>query len=212
MQTLKIEANYRTDMSKSRIKAIRKQGYVTGSVFGHNAEPVAIELKLENLVEQTKNAEAGLKSLIDLKIKDAPNKADGTVILKDFYKDPLTKKVLDVQFQRVNLKEKIHIGVPIVAIGEAPGTKDGGVLEQQLDELQVSCLPTNIPPRIDVDVSGLNIGHHINAGDIDLGEDVEILTDPVTTLFACVITRAASVETEEEAAAEEAPAEPEAEE
>ena len=205
METLKLEANYRTDMSKSRMKAIRQQGYVTASVFGHDAEPVSIEVKLSDLVTQVKGAEGGLKSLIDLKIKGGPKKSDGMVIIKGFDKHALTRKVLDIQFQRINLKEKINVGVPIELIGEAPGIKDGGMLDQMLDELQISCLPTDIPIRYVVDVSGLEIGNLIRAGEIKVEGEIEVLTDADTVVCSCRPPHVVAA-VEEEAVEEAAPA------
>lgn len=209
MDTLKLEAIYRTDMTKGRTKAIRRQGYVTGSVFGHGAEPVSVEVNLPDLVKQVKEADTGLKSLIELKIKGAPQKSDGMVIIKEFHKHALTQNVLDIQFQRINLKEKIHVGVPIELIGEAPGIKEGGMLEQMLDELQVSCLPTDIPTRFEVDVSGLDIGNLIRAGEISVEGDIEVLTDPDDVVCNCRPPHVAAAEeevAEEEAGAEEAAA------
>ena len=66
---LKLEATYRSDMSKSRMKEIRRQGYVTASIFGQGADPIPVEVLLTDLVEQTKTADAGAKSLIDIKVK-----------------------------------------------------------------------------------------------------------------------------------------------
>lgn len=210
METLKLEANFRNDKTKGHMKQIRKEGYVTGSVFGHDIDPIPIELKLEDFAKQAKHAEAGIKSLIDLKIKGGPKKLDGMVVLKEFYKDPLTRKVLDMQFQRINLKEKIAVYVPIVLIGEAAGAKEGGTVEQPLDELHISCLPTDIPPHIDVDISHLNIGQHVRAGDISLDENIEVLTDADTLICNCMqphIHKPSEAEMAAEAAAEEAPAE-----
>lgn len=186
METLKLEAIYRTDKTKSHVKKIRREGYVTGSVFGHGMEPIPIELKIEEFARQAKLADAGIKSLIDLKITGSPKKLDGMVVLKEFFKDPLSRKVLDMQFQRINLKEKISVNVPIVLVGEPAGLKEGGTMEQPLDELHISCLPTNIPPHIDVDISHLNIGQHVRAGDIVLGNDIEVLTDPGILICNCM--------------------------
>ncbi len=186
METLKLEANFRTDMRSSRIKQIRKQGFVTGSVFGHDTEPVSIELKLEDFAKQAKGADAGIKSLIDLKIIGSPEKVDGMVILKEFYRDPLTRKVLDVQFQRINLKEKISVNAPLVLVGDAVGVKNGGTVEQPLDELHINCLPTNIPAHIDVDITDLNVGQHIRVADIKLAENIDVLTDSDALVCTCV--------------------------
>jgi len=214
METLKLEANYRTDMSKSRIKQIRKDGFVTGSVFGRDAEPIPIELKLAELASQAKAAEAGIKSLIELKINGGPKKLDGLVILKEFYKDPLSRKVLDVQFQRINLKEKVAVNVPIALIGDAAGAKEGGTVEQPLDELHISCLPTDIPPRIDVDISALGVGEHIRVGDLTLPESIDVLTDSEALVCTCVqphVHKAEEAEAEAEAPAEAAAEAPAAE-
>lgn len=210
METLKLEANYRSDMSKSHMKQIRKQGYVTASVFGHDAEPVSIELKLEDFAKQAKHAEAGAKSLIELKIKGGAKKLDGMVILKEYHKDPLSRKVLDMQFQRINLKEKVSVNVPIVLVGEAAGIKEGGTMEQLLDELHVNCLPTDIPAHITVDVSALDLGDHVRAGDIKLDENVEVLADPDTLICTCVqphVHKLSAAEEAAEAAAEATAAE-----
>ena len=200
METLKLEASYRSDMSKSHMKQLRKDGYVTASVFGHDSEPVPIELKIDEFARQAKHAAAGIKSLIDLKIKGSPEKSDGMVILKEFYKDPLTRKVLDMQFQRINLKEKVTVDVPIVLNGEAAGIKEGGTLEQPLDELHINCLPTDIPPHIDVDVSELAMGHHIRAGELTVPENVEVLTDPDAIVCTCALPHVHKPSAAEEAA------------
>ncbi len=214
MANLKLDASYRTDMSKSRVKQLRREGYVTGSVFGRDADPVPVEVNAKALVEQIKSSDAGMMALIDLKIAGAPKGSDGTVIIKGFHKDPLTRKLMDVQFQRVSMTEKINVSVPIELVGEAAGTREGGILEQTLDSLDISCLPSDIPPRIEVDVSDLEIGHHIRVSDISLPEGVELRVDPETNICACVaphvshVEEAAAEAVEGEAApVEEAPAE-----
>lgn len=213
MDRLKIEANYRSDMSKSHMKKIRREGYVTGTVYGRGADPVAVEVKLEDLVRQVRTTEAGVKSLIDFKVKHAPAKSDGIVIIKDFFKDPLSRRVLDIQFQRVNLKEKINVSVPVELVGHAPGVEEGGILEQVTDEIHISCLPTDIPPRFEVDVSGLEIGMNISVGDLVVDDGIEVLTDPDTTICTCrpphvaLVEEGAKGEQAEKAEADEATAE-----
>lgn len=185
MATLKLEANYRSDMSKSRMKQARKQGFVTGSIFGHDTEPVSVELNLEDLVHLIKKSEGGVQSLIDLKINGAPSKSDGVVIIKEFHKDPLTRKVLDIQFQRIHMKEKIHVDVPVVIVGEAPGTKNGGIVEEVLDHVRVSCLPGDIPSKIEIDISAVGVGDHIRVSDLSFEGDVELISDPDGVVVTC---------------------------
>ncbi|MDH7602501.1 MAG: 50S ribosomal protein L25 [Armatimonadota bacterium] len=186
MANLKLVANYRSDMSKSHLKKIRREGYVTGSVFGRGIDPIPIEVSLKDLVNQIKSSEHGMMSLFDLEIKGAPKDGKHTVIIKEFFRDPITRKVLDIQFQRVSLTEKVHVDVPIELVGDSEGVKKGGIVEQLLDELAVRALPTNIPPKIEVDISSLDIGDHIRVADIKAPEGVEILTDGETIVCTCV--------------------------
>lgn len=215
MDKLKLEANYRSDTSKGHAKQIRRDGFVTANVFGHGSESVAVEVKLQDLLDQIKQAEAGVKSLIDLKIKGGPVKADGMVIVKDFLKDPITRKVMDIQFQRISMKEKIHVGVPIEMVGEAPGIKGGGMLEQHLDELQVSCLPGDIPTKIEIDINNLELGGLIRVEDLAIADGVEVLADLETLVVSCrpphiVVEEAEAEEAAAEGAEAAAPAEGEA--
>ena len=198
MANLALEANYRTSISKGRTHELRRRGWVTGSVFGHGAEPVSVEVDLRQLVERVKDSPSGLKSLIDLKINGAPKPSDGVVIIKGFTKNPISRKTIDVQFQRVFMKEVMNIGVPIELIGDSLGASKAGIVEQHLSELQISCLPGNIPPRIEVDVTDLDIGRHISVSDLDLGSDIEILSDPDAVIVACVALRAVIAKPTEE--------------
>ncbi len=194
MANITLEANYRTQMTKGRTHELRRQGWVTGSVFGHGAEPVSVEVDLRQLVERVKDSPSGLKSLIDLKINGAPKPSDGVVIIKGFTKNPISRKTIDVQFQRVFMKEIMNIGVPIELVGDSIGASKAGIIEQHLSELQISCLPGRIPPRIEVDITGLDVGRHISVSDLDLGPDISILSDPDAVVVACVALRIQVVE------------------
>ncbi|MGQ9579930.1 MAG: 50S ribosomal protein L25, partial [Armatimonadota bacterium] len=116
----------------------------------------------------------------------APKDGEHTVIIKEFFRDPITRKILDIQFQRVSLTEKVHIEVPIELAGESEGEKKGGILEQVIDTIDVRALPTEIPPKIEVDISALDIGDHIRVAEIKVSDNIEILTDPETIICTCV--------------------------
>lgn len=198
MDTLKLKVNYRKDLSKGRMKQIRRQGYATGSISGRDVKSVSVEVKLLDLINQMKHSTTGMKSLFDLDIVDAPAGSSGLVIIKDYYTDPITRKLMDIQFQRVSMVEKIHVGVPIELVGEATAClREGGRIEQTLEELQILCLPSDIPTKIQVDVSGVEIGTHIRVSDVVVADGVEILSDPDATI---VVSNAPTVRrtTEEE--------------
>ncbi len=203
MANLKLDANFRSDMSKSHMKAIRRDGYVTGSIFGHDADSVSIEVNLKDLVEKIKASDSGMMSLIDVKIHGGPKKSDGIIIIKEFHKNPLTRRVVDIQFQRVSMKEKMNVSVPVELIGEPAGAKEGGIIEQVANTVDVRCLPAEIPNKIEIDLTDLRIGHHIRIADIPAIEGVEFTSDPETLICTCVPPHV-SRETAEEG---EAPAE-----
>ncbi|MCX6344812.1 MAG: 50S ribosomal protein L25 [Armatimonadetes bacterium] len=192
MDRLKLQVNYRTDMSKGRKNRIRREGYATASVFGHDSEPISVEVKLSDLFAQIKQSDTGVKSLFDLDIVGAPKKKSGIVIIKDIFKDHMSRNILDIGFQRVSMTEKIQTGVPIEIIGHATEfLATGGLIEQTLDELQVLCLPGNIPAKFQVDVTSISLGEHIRVSDIALPADVELVSDLAATV---VISKPPSVQ------------------
>ena len=133
------------------------------------------------------------------------------MVIKSFFKDPLTRKALDIQFQRINLREKISVGVPVELRGDPVGVSEGGMLDQVIDEIQVHCLPTDIPPRFEVDVSEMVIGSIVRAGDLQMGDEIEMLTDPNQLVCSVraphVVAEEEEAVTEGKAPGEEAPAE-----
>jgi len=206
METLKLKVNHRTDMSKGRRNTIRREGGVTASISGHDSAPVSVEVNLLELLGLIKHSENGIKSLFDLDIANAAKELSGVVIIKDIYKDPLTKKLTEITFQRVSMTEKAHVGVPIELVGKPEAVlAEGGMIEQTMEELQVLCLPLYTPSKIEVDVSRLAPGEHIRVSDIALPDGVEALALQDATI---VISKPPSVRRDKE---EEKEAEVEAE-
>ena len=213
MQTVKITAKYRSDMSKSHMKEIRRKGWATASLFGHTEQPISLEVDLEDLVKRIKGTDTGAKSILEIKVEGGPKDISGPAVIKKFDRHALTRKVLDLQLQRVYMKELINVSVPVRSLGEAPGVKDGAILEEITIELHIRCLPGNIPAHFDVDISNLQFMGNIRVSDVPVPEGIEILNDPDTIVFTCVpphITKATPAEAEAEAAAATAAAEAEA--
>lgn len=207
MSNLTLTVKYRTDLSKSATKAIRRNNHATGTVYGHGVESIPIEVSLADLADLYKAMKDSGSSIIDLKVENAPTNCDGPVVLKTVTKNPISRKVIDVEFQRVSMAEKITLEVPVQFVGECPGLKAGGILEEVTTELRVRALPNQLPSHIEVDVSGLEVGHHINVSDLTVPEGVEILNDPDTTVASCVHPhKPAAAEEEAAETAEEAPA------
>ncbi len=206
MTRLQLSARSRQSLLKSYTKKLRREGKIPATVYGKDFESKPIEIEAEEL-EQILKSPGGRLALIDLKIDGKSSKAH-PVLIQEIQRNPITKKIIHVDFHRVSLNEPVHASVPLVLVGEAPGQKQGGILEQFTRELEVKALPEHIPPHIDVDVSKLALGESIHVGDLTLQADIEVLGPPPDIVVATV--RMPAVRVEEVApvpeAAEEAPA------
>ena len=192
METLVQEVESRTRMGK-KVKALRRDGLTPANIYGSGIESVAIQastLDLENMIST-----AGSTRIITL--KNPAFDEDRSVLIKSTSRDPLSGKLLHVDFYQVSLKDKVKVEVPILLEGEAPAAKrkDLVVLEG-ISSVEVECLPTDIPENIIVDISNLvEAGEAIMVSEIKLDDKVTMLTNPEDVIVRVDI---AKVEVEEE--------------
>jgi len=179
METFKLVARLRKDMSKAHVKELRRSGFVPASLSSKDSS-TPLEIKLHDLVELSRT-EGGLHTLLDLQV-EGNKKASGAAIVKAVQRDPVTRRVLHVDLQHVSLKDKVTASVPVEIVGDSRGERQGGVLEHVLSEVQVRALPTNLPSKLEMDSTAWAIGHVARAGEIPLPDGVELLTDPDTVV------------------------------
>ncbi len=174
MEEIVLAAEKRANLTKGQIKDYRRKGKIPAVVYGEGKElfPLFVDQKQFQKILHTS---LGENVIIHLEINEANPK---TVIIKEIQRDPLNDNLLHIDFQQISLKKKIEITVPIEIIGEATGVKSGGILEQQLWELKIRCLPTKIPKSIPVDVSNLEIGKSYAVKDLSILKETEVLTNP----------------------------------
>jgi large subunit ribosomal protein L25 len=201
---LKVQA--REGKGKKVAKDLRKQGLIPAVVYRAGEEALSLQLPSGDM-EKALQTKAGENVLIALKISGSAKAKDKTVVIKEIQREPIKDQILHVDFNEISLTETLKVNVPLVSKGEAAGVKkDGGVLEHVVWELQIECLPTDIPEKVEVDVTNLNIGDAVHIKDLTLPEGVKVLNDPELIVF---IVKPPKVEApKEEVAAEEA-AEPE---
>lgn len=173
-----LEAEKRSKMTRGEMKKLRfQEGKVPAVLYGSGLGSTAL-LVNGNEFKKIMHTELGENVIINLKLKD---KEDSThpVIVKEWQIDPVKRTLLHIDFYRISLKKEIVINVPIEIKGEAPGVKEkGGVLEHILRELEVKCLPAQIPHSIVVDTSNLQIGESITVKDIVVPGEIGILNNP----------------------------------
>jgi large subunit ribosomal protein L25 len=168
---IEVNATSRKAHGTGASRRLRKTGRVPGIVYG-GSEPVLVELDHNNLFYALRN-EAFHASILTL---DLDGKKE-PVLLRDFQMHPFRQQVLHIDFQRVAQDKNIHMKVPLHFVNAeiAPGVKlGGGIINHVLNELEIACLPANLPEFIEVDLANLELGHSVHVSDIKLPRGVEI--------------------------------------
>jgi len=198
MEKVILKAEVRVETGKRVSKDLRNKGLVPANVYRSGKAATSLTVSDREL-RSILHTKAGENVLITLKVSGGESAAkDRTVLIKEIQRHPVRDDVLHVDFNEISLTEMLKISVPLVAHGEPLGVKiDGGLLEHVLRELSVECLPTNIPARIEVEVSALKIGDHITVKDIKAPDGVKVLNDPE---LIALIVKAPKVEAPKEEA------------
>ena len=171
-QSFEVEASVRHDMGKGASRRLRRDEKVPGVVYGGGKTPVSLTMEHKLIVKSLQN-EAFYSHILTLKTGTDAEK----VILKDVQRHPFKARIMHVDFQRVRADEKLHMHIPLHFVGaaEAPGIKDGGVISHIMSDVEVSCLPANLPEYIEVNVSNMALNDIIHLSDLTLPAGVEIV-------------------------------------
>ncbi len=173
-QVLTVEAEPREEFGKNASQRVRHAGRIPGIVYGGGgpAIPVLVDPRKITAILQS---EAGHNSIFTLEIR---GKAPARVMLREWQVDPLGSHLLHVDMVRVTLDTKLRVKVPIQVTGEAKGVKtQGGIFEFLLREVEIECLPDDIPDHIAVDVTELLIGRTLRVADLPVSDKIKVLTD-----------------------------------
>jgi large subunit ribosomal protein L25 len=211
MAEIVVSATNRQDRGKNAARRLRRQGLVPGIVYGGKGENVAVAVDPKAL-QKVLRSEAGRNAILKL---DIAGRGATNAILKGWQVDPIKETFLHADFYRIAMDVAIRVTVPIFVRGEARGVKvDGGILELITREIEVECLPGDIPERIEIDVTDLGLNGALRVSDLPANDKVKVLeaADQVVVHVVSVKEEAvpapgAAVVVEGEAAA--APTEPE---
>ena len=207
MEVQELTITRREGTGKEVAKRLRREGLVPAVLYGVGT-PQALTLRTLDVLKVI-HGRGGSTTLLNLKFDDGGG-GTRTAIIRDMQFDPVTEKVIHVDLQEVSMDRAITVGVPVFPQGEAEGVKEqAGILEMILREVQVSCLPGQIPERITVDVSALKIGDVITVSMLAPLEGVRILNDPGQAVVTVSPPMAEEVVAPAAAAPEAQPAEPE---
>jgi len=173
---------------KGDIKRMRKNGILPAVIYGHGEESVRVcieEKEFKKLMELLQKEAV----TINIKVGDV----EYLCVIKSVQHNTATDQILHIDFQHIHKGEKIKAIIPIHIRGEAPGIKQGGILDQRLHEVTVRCLPADIPSHIDVDISQLELGRTIHLYDLQM-DNVEFDIGKETPIVSVLVPRAVAVE------------------
>lgn len=214
MAEVRLKANKRSAVGKGAARRSRHDGKVPGVVYGHGMDPLAIEVDRRDFVTALQT-DAGMNVLLDLEIDGSTTLA----LTKELQRDPVKGTLLHADFIQIDRTEEVQVDVPVHLVGTAPGTNEGGVLDQPVTSITIKARATEVPSFVEADISGLDIGDTLRLAELRVEEAYEVLGDPeaVVVSIGAPISEAeleemaASVGAEEpEVEAPEAAEEPEA--
>lgn len=197
MKRYNLQAEVREETGKGVARKLRRAGLLPGVVYGktRKSQPLIVDpIQLQN--KMSGNA------IFDLTIVDDDKETKETVMIKEVQRDPIKGDLLHIDFQHISMDEKISVSVPLSLKGDAPGVKEGGVLQQLLREVEIECLPADIPEELELDISDLHIGDSLMVSDLDVPEEIEIKT-PLDEVIVTVVAPTELVEEEIEEEEEE---------
>ena len=201
---VKLKAQQRDGIGRSAVRKLKARGVVPAIVYGGKDKPQALQVSLRDVNAMLSHA-SGENILVELEIDG--EKSNRMAMVQEIQHSPLGGDILHVDFHAVSMDETVHADVPLEAIGVPNGVKNfGGLLEQSLRTLAIECLPGDLPDKVTVDVSALNIGDAIHVRDIPLPSGVTAKAQADLTAFSVL---APAVEEEPAAVAAEAAAGPE---
>lgn len=207
MEIFDLKTTQRNTFGKGSARALRRQGLIPAVLYGPKRDSVPLTispLDLEIIYKDSGTEQV----ILNLKIENGGTQ-NAKAVVKELQVSPVTGQYLHIDFYEISLNEEIEVNVLVEVTGKSKGVERGGFLQVVRHELEVSCLPTDMPEKIEIDVTDLDIGDSIHIGDIKLGDKVRLLADTGLTVVTVVppTVEAEEVPEEELEEVEETPAE-----
>jgi large subunit ribosomal protein L25 len=197
MDFTKVNVEVRGGVGKGGSRKVRASGKVPGVVYGRKLAPVAVTFdEKELLTSLDKEKRRNTVLTLSIAASQGGQAEEVTAMVRDAQINPLSRRLVHVDFLRVDIDAEVHVTVPIVLTGKAVGTTNGGQLHQSLHMVPVAAKPAVIPTKLEVDVSALEIGDALHISDLKLGAGVRVLLDARDAIASVVAPKAEKVEAE----------------
>jgi large subunit ribosomal protein L25 len=194
LELLQLNATIRTSVGNGPARVLRRQGQMPAVLYGPGKEPLALTINTHEFVLALKGGKA-MQTMFSLAIQDGetPNRS---AMVKEVQTHPVSGKLMHVDFYEIAMDRKIWVNVPVVTTGKAPGVEAGGMLQVIRRELEVLCLPLEVPEVIEIDISALDIGDSIHLDEVALPANIEV-PDDVNYTVLTILSPMAEEEVEE---------------
>lgn len=204
MEQFELHATVRKTVGNSPARALRRIDQVPAVLYGPQAETVMLSVNKRDLEQILKKSNVG-QVILNLVIQNG-QKISKMAMIKELQTHPVSGSFLHVDFYEIDMNRKIRVMIPVVAAGKAVGVEEGGILQIVRRELEVLCLPGNIPEVIEIDITALDIGDAVHVEEIPMADGVEVIADSNFTVLTIVSPKVEEIVEEAEEELEEAEA------
>ena len=198
MKSIQVSAEVRSSYGKNAARRLRSEGRIPAVLYGQREAALSLSVDPKDLLSILHSA-AGHNTIFSL---DVEKQGSTSVMLKEWQFDPIKGTLLHADLLRIAMDNALHVSVPVLPVGVAAGVKDqGGIFEFVLRQLEVECLPADIPEHITADISHLEIGSNLRVSDLTVDPKVKVLSDPDLVVAHVVPPKEEEVVAAEEVAA-----------
>ena len=196
MEKIELQASVRKSTGNGPARVLRRAGQIPAVLYGRRTEPILLSVNTKDFELILKKGSFG-QFILNLVIQNG-KKVTKAAMIKELQTHPVSGSLIHIDFYEVDMKRQIKVMVPIITTGKSVGVEEGGMLNIVRRELEVFCLPGDIPESIEIDISELTIGDSIHLEDVPLGENVEISSDVNYTVVTVLSPKVEEEEVEEE--------------
>jgi len=200
LEQFELNATVRKTTGNSPARELRRGGLIPAVLYGPQTEPVLLSVNIKELEQVFKKGNIG-SIILNLVIQNG-QKFTKPAMIKELQSHPLSGNFLHVDFYEIDMQRKINVMIPVVVKGHAKGVEAGGLLQIIRREIEVLCMPGDIPKSIEIDITDMDVGESVHIEEIPLGDNIEIPDDVNFTVLTIVSPKAEAVEEEEEEALE----------
>ena len=193
MEFAKVNVDVRSAASKNHARRVRQSGQVPGVLYGRKREPIAVTFNEKELIGSL-DKDKRRNTVLKLTVREAGKSEEVTAMVRDAQINPLSRRLIHVDFLAVDLNAEVRVTVPLVLTGKPVGVTNGGNLHQSMHLVPIAAKPAAIPTKLEVDVSALEIGDALHVSDLKLGEGVRVALDAKEAIASVVAPKAEKVE------------------